>query len=154
MIEDIETKNENLVNDLLVGTVNPTPRLQARSRIQSVSASEVLFLFSCEQLTENEQKLFKIFERAKKVENSDEIVVTKAKKMGRELFAELDPDARKQKLDSIVRTCEILSFTTHYHLNKGHLGCLFAMCQQIFGLFSSSVHPGANNHSCRNAPIC
>jgi PDZ domain-containing protein 8 len=44
----------------------------------------------------------KLFERAKRVENTDEMVVTKAKKMGKELFAELDPETRKQKLDSIV----------------------------------------------------
>jgi hypothetical protein len=30
------------------------------------------------------------------------MVVTKAKKMGKELFVELDPESRKQKLDTFV----------------------------------------------------
>jgi len=41
--------------------------------------------------------------RAQRVQNTDEMVVTKAKKMGKELFAELQPDARKKMIDSIVR---------------------------------------------------
>ena len=53
-------------------------------------------------MNEADCKLVKLFERAKKVENNDELVVTKAKKMGKELFAELDPESRKQKLDSFV----------------------------------------------------
>ena len=47
-------------------------------------------------------KLVQLYRRAKKVENSDEMVVTKAKKMGKELYAELDPEARKRKLDDMV----------------------------------------------------
>jgi len=44
--------------------------------------------------------------RAQRVQNTDEMVVTKAKKMGKELFAELQPDARKKMIDSIVRWVE------------------------------------------------
>ena len=51
---------------------------------------------------EDEQKLMDLCIRAQRVQNSDEMVVTKAKKMGKELFAELQPDARKKMLDSIV----------------------------------------------------
>jgi len=40
--------------------------------------------------------------RARRVQNSDELVVTKAKRMAKELFAELEPDARKKKLDNNV----------------------------------------------------
>ena len=54
------------------------------------------------KVNEADFKLVKLFERAKRVENNDELVVTKAKKMGKELFAELDPESRKLKLDSFV----------------------------------------------------
>ena len=37
-----------------------------------------------------------------KGQNLDELVVTSAKQMGKELFAHLDVDDRKQKLDSMV----------------------------------------------------
>lgn len=46
--------------------------------------------------------MVKLFERARRVHNSDELVVTTAKRMGRELYADLEPEARKEKLDSIV----------------------------------------------------
>ena len=46
--------------------------------------------------------------RAQRVQNTDEMVVTKAKKMGKELFAELQPDARKKMLDSVV-CCYLLN---------------------------------------------
>ncbi len=36
--------------------------------------------------------------------NLDETVVTAAKEMGRELFAHLEVEERKQKLDQMVRT--------------------------------------------------
>jgi len=54
------------------------------------------------QLGDDEQKLVELCARARRVKNSDEMVVTKAKKMGKELFAELEPDARKKMLDSVV----------------------------------------------------
>lgn len=60
------------------------------------------WMYVCCQVGEDEQKLAELCVRARKVQNSDEMVVTKAKKMGKELFAELQPDARKKMLDSIV----------------------------------------------------
>ena len=54
------------------------------------------------QVGEDEQKLIALCARARRVQHSDEMVVTKAKKIGKELFAELQPDARKKMLDSIV----------------------------------------------------
>jgi len=55
------------------------------------------------QVGEDEQKLLELCARARRVQHSDELVVTKAKKIGRELFAELQLDARKKMLDSVVR---------------------------------------------------
>ena len=63
-------------------------------------AVDVMVLF---QVGEDEQKLLELCTRARRVQHSDELVVTKAKKIGKELFAELQPDARKKMLDSVVR---------------------------------------------------
>lgn len=63
----------------------------------------------CIQVNEAGSKLVKLFERAKRVENSEELVVTKAKKMGKELFVELDPESRKQKLDTFVSVTAYLN---------------------------------------------
>jgi len=57
----------------------------------------------CQVVADDEQKLVELCVRTQRVQNTDELVVTKAKKMGKELFAELQPDARKKMLDSIVR---------------------------------------------------
>ena len=56
----------------------------------------------CQAAADDEQKLLELCVRTQRVQNTDELVVTKAKKMGKELFAELQPDARKKMLDSIV----------------------------------------------------
>ena len=51
---------------------------------------------------EDEMNLLKFFEEQKHSHNADEVVVTAAKEMGKELFANLDPAERKDKLDSTV----------------------------------------------------
>lgn len=43
-----------------------------------------------------------MFHRVQNAPNSDEMVVTEAKRKGKELYADLEPEARKQKLDSMV----------------------------------------------------
>lgn len=51
---------------------------------------------------EDDENLSKILGRVKRSSNSDERVVTAAKRMGKELYAHLDPLARKEKLDCTI----------------------------------------------------
>lgn len=51
---------------------------------------------------EDAENLSKMFHRVQNAPNSDEMVVTEAKRKGKELYADLEPEARKQKLDSMV----------------------------------------------------
>ena len=51
---------------------------------------------------EDEMNLLKFFERPRAGHNADEMVVTAAKEMGRELYASLDPEERRVKLDAMV----------------------------------------------------
>lgn len=51
---------------------------------------------------EDAENLSKMFRRVQNAPNSDEMVVTEAKRKGKELYADLEPEARKQKLDSMV----------------------------------------------------
>lgn len=52
--------------------------------------------------SDDELNLLKFFEQQKSSQNADEVVVTAAKEMGKELFAHLDPEERRDKLDSTV----------------------------------------------------
>ena len=47
--------------------------------------------------------LLKFFERPRAGHSADEMVVTAAKEMGKELYAGLDPEERRIKLDAMVR---------------------------------------------------
>ena len=52
---------------------------------------------------DEEMNLLKFFEEQKQhSHNADELVVTAAKEMGKELYANLDPAERKEKLDATV----------------------------------------------------
>ena len=51
---------------------------------------------------EEEINLLKVYEQQKAAHNADELVVTAAKEMGKELFAHLDFEQRKNKLDNMV----------------------------------------------------
>jgi gas vesicle protein len=84
-------RSSNSLQDL--ANRSPTPSIEELMSTATTSAALV---------ADDELKLLQLFERARKVQNSDEMVVTEAKKMGKELFAELEPDARKHKLDSII----------------------------------------------------
>lgn len=54
---------------------------------------------------EDAENLSKMFCRVQKIPNSDEMVVTEAKRKGKELYVDLEPEVRKQKLDSMVSSC-------------------------------------------------
>ena len=55
---------------------------------------------SCD--SDDELNLLKFFERQKSSHNADEMVVTAAKEMGKELYAHLSPEERRDKLDAMV----------------------------------------------------
>ena len=52
--------------------------------------------------SDDEMNLLKFFEQQKSLQNADEVVVTAAKEMGKELYAHLPPDERRDKLDTTV----------------------------------------------------
>jgi len=76
---------------------------------------------------DDERKLLELCARARRVQNSDELVVTKAKKMGRELFAELPPDARKKILDSIVIITTGFVLLTYFWLHFMSVICILLL---------------------------
>lgn len=53
---------------------------------------------------DEELNLLKFYERQKasSSQNADELVVTAAKEMGRELYANMSPEERREKLDHMV----------------------------------------------------
>lgn len=51
---------------------------------------------------EDEMSLLKFFERPRAGHSADEMVVTAAKEMGKELYSSLDPEERREKLDAMV----------------------------------------------------
>ena len=51
---------------------------------------------------EDEMNLLKFFERPRAGHSADEMVVTAAKEMGKELYSSLDPEERREKLDAMV----------------------------------------------------
>ena len=59
---------------------------------------------SCEdsEAEGEEGHLLRIIERQKTAHNADELVVTAAKQMGKELYAHLNRKQRRQKLDAMV----------------------------------------------------
>ena len=53
--------------------------------------------------SESEMNLLRYYEQQKSTARSDEMVVTAAKEMGRELYSYLPPVERRQKLDAMVK---------------------------------------------------
>ncbi len=58
--------------------------------------------------SEDELNLLKFFEQQKSSQNAEEVVVTAAKEMGKELYAHLSPDQRRDKLDNMVTTIPLI----------------------------------------------
>ena len=52
---------------------------------------------------EDEMNLMQFYEKQKAHNNADEVVVTAAKEMGKELYAHMTSDERREKLDNMVR---------------------------------------------------
>ncbi len=53
---------------------------------------------------DDEANLLRFFERSRTGHSADEMVVTAAKEMGKELYANLNPEERREKLDAMVRS--------------------------------------------------
>ena len=58
--------------------------------------------WSSDYSDEDEMNLLRYFEQQKLAQHSDELVVTAAKEMGKELYANLSPEERRNKLDAMV----------------------------------------------------
>ncbi len=67
---------------------------------------------SSDSESDDELNLLKYWEQQKSSAGNaaDELVVTAAKEMGKELFASLDPAERREKLDSTVSRAAVFAF--------------------------------------------